>query len=115
VEAEIDDHALDRFTAPFAIKFLISPIAIRIRLEKLGLLHRAVPHRAEALSCVRNAVEEIKKIAPIPNLECKPSPAVLRHCSAKLTKRLSFGIDDTSQVKAKVLCMRFGAILLSVD
>lgn len=38
-----DDHALDRFATPFAEKFLVSPIAMRIRLEKLGLLHRTVP------------------------------------------------------------------------
>ena len=40
---ESDDNALDRFAKPFAEKFLVSPIAMRIRLEKLGLLHRAVP------------------------------------------------------------------------
>jgi hypothetical protein len=41
--AESDDQALERFAKPFAEKFLVSPIAMRIRLEKLGLLHRAVP------------------------------------------------------------------------
>ncbi|MEO8884313.1 MAG: hypothetical protein ABI377_13020, partial [Devosia sp.] len=43
VETETDDQALDRFAALFATKFLVSPIAMRIRLERLGLLHRAVP------------------------------------------------------------------------
>jgi hypothetical protein len=43
VEAETDDQALYRFAMPFAKKFLVSPIAMRIRLEKLGLLHRTVP------------------------------------------------------------------------
>jgi IrrE N-terminal-like domain len=38
-----DDQALDSFAKPFAEKFLVSPIAMRIRLEKLGLLHRVVP------------------------------------------------------------------------
>jgi hypothetical protein len=38
-----DHHALDSFARPFAEKFLVSPIAMRIRLEKLGLLHRTVP------------------------------------------------------------------------
>jgi Zn-dependent peptidase ImmA (M78 family) len=42
-ESETDDQALDRFATPFAKKFLVSPIAMRIRLEKLGLLHRTVP------------------------------------------------------------------------
>ena len=32
-----------RFAKPFAEKFLVSPVAMRIRLEKLGLLHRVVP------------------------------------------------------------------------
>jgi hypothetical protein len=40
---ESDDEALDRLAMPFAEKFLVSPIAMRIRLEKLGLLHRVVP------------------------------------------------------------------------
>jgi hypothetical protein len=38
-----DDLTLDSFAKPFAEKFLVSPIAMRIRLEKLGLLHRSVP------------------------------------------------------------------------
>jgi hypothetical protein len=40
---ESDDAALDNFVQPFAERFLVSPIAMRIRLEKLGLLHRVVP------------------------------------------------------------------------
>jgi Zn-dependent peptidase ImmA (M78 family) len=40
---ENDDPALESFATPFAEKFLVSPIAMRIRLEKLGLLHRTVP------------------------------------------------------------------------
>lgn len=43
VETETDDQALDRFADPFAKKFVVSPIAMRIRLEKLKLLHRTVP------------------------------------------------------------------------
>ena len=38
--SESDDQALDSFAKAFAEKFLVSPIAMRIRLEKLGLLHR---------------------------------------------------------------------------
>ena len=41
--SETDDQTLERFARPFAEKFLVSPIAMRIRLEKLGLLHRTVP------------------------------------------------------------------------
>lgn len=40
---ETDDQALDGFVKPFAEMFLVSPIAMRIRLERLGLLHRTVP------------------------------------------------------------------------
>lgn len=40
---ETDDQALDSFAKQFAEKFLVSPIAMRIRLERLGLLHRTVP------------------------------------------------------------------------
>jgi hypothetical protein len=40
---ESNDQALESFAKPFAEKFLVSPIAMRIRLEKLGLLHRTVP------------------------------------------------------------------------
>lgn len=40
---ESDDQALDAFAKPFAERFLVSPIAMRIRLERLGLLHRTVP------------------------------------------------------------------------
>jgi hypothetical protein len=41
--SESDDEALDRFARPLAERFLVSPIAMRIRLVKLGLLHRVVP------------------------------------------------------------------------
>ena len=40
-----EDNALDRIARPLAEPFLVSPIAMRIRLEKLGLLLREVPHQ----------------------------------------------------------------------
>jgi Zn-dependent peptidase ImmA (M78 family) len=43
--SESIDEALDRVARPLAKKFLVSPIAMRIRLEKLGLLLREVPHQ----------------------------------------------------------------------
>jgi Zn-dependent peptidase ImmA (M78 family) len=43
--SESDDELLDRIARPFAEIFLVSPIAMRIRLEKLGLLLREVPHQ----------------------------------------------------------------------
>ena len=42
---ETDDDVLDRIARPLAEQFLVSPIAMRIRLEKLGLLLRGVPHQ----------------------------------------------------------------------
>ena len=41
--SETEDEALERFCKPLAERFVVSPIAMRIRLEKLGLLHRMVP------------------------------------------------------------------------
>ena len=41
--SETEDEALERFCKPLAERFVVSPIAMRIRLEKLGLLHRVVP------------------------------------------------------------------------
>ncbi len=40
-----EDRVIDSFVRPFAERFLVSPIAMRIRLEKLGLLHRVVPRQ----------------------------------------------------------------------
>src|SRR5215467_5497230 len=37
-----DDQAMEHFARPFAEQFLVSSVAMRIRLEKLGLLHREV-------------------------------------------------------------------------
>jgi hypothetical protein len=38
-----DDQVLEEFVRPFAKRFSVSPIAMRIRLEKLGLLLRDEP------------------------------------------------------------------------
>jgi len=43
--SESEDEVLERFCRPLAERFVVSPIAMRIRLEKLGLLHRAVPRQ----------------------------------------------------------------------
>jgi IrrE N-terminal-like domain len=42
---EADDKVLDRIARPLAGRFLVSTIAMRIRLEKLGLLLREIPHQ----------------------------------------------------------------------
>jgi Zn-dependent peptidase ImmA (M78 family) len=42
---ETDDEALKCFCRSFASRFQVSPIAMRIRLEKLGLLRCAVSHQ----------------------------------------------------------------------
>jgi Zn-dependent peptidase ImmA (M78 family) len=44
-----DDEVLEHFARPFAEQFLVSPVAMRIRLEKLGLLHREVPRQRSLL------------------------------------------------------------------
>jgi hypothetical protein len=43
VEQQRDDEAMNEFVRPFAERFLVSMVAMRIRLEKLGLIHREVP------------------------------------------------------------------------
>ena len=43
LERQSDDDFINEFVRPFAKKFLVSMVAMRIRLEKLGLLHREVP------------------------------------------------------------------------
>ena len=43
--SDSDDETLDRFCRAPAEWFHVSPIAMRIRLEKLGLLLREVPHQ----------------------------------------------------------------------
>lgn len=40
-----DDDALNEFVRPFAERFLVSMVAMRIRLERIGLLHREVPRQ----------------------------------------------------------------------
>lgn len=42
---ESEEEALEWFCRPLANRFVVSPIAMRIRLEKLGLLLRVVPHQ----------------------------------------------------------------------
>ncbi|MET4449355.1 hypothetical protein ABIB75_007669 [Bradyrhizobium sp. GM2.2] len=48
---ETDDQALERFARPFAEMFLVSPIAMRIRLEKP---RAAAPHSAASAAFVRS-------------------------------------------------------------
>jgi IrrE N-terminal-like domain len=43
-DLETDNDVLDRIARPLANKFVVSTTAMRIRLEKLGLLHRKVPY-----------------------------------------------------------------------
>ncbi len=40
-----DDEALNEFVRPFAEHFSVSMVSMRIRLERLGLLHREVPRQ----------------------------------------------------------------------
>jgi Zn-dependent peptidase ImmA (M78 family) len=45
ISAFSQDEALEYFARPFAEQFLVSPIAMRIRLERLGLLLREIPRQ----------------------------------------------------------------------
>jgi hypothetical protein len=45
VEEWANEQAMEQVARPFAEQFLVSPIAMRIRLEKLGLLYREAPHQ----------------------------------------------------------------------
>ena len=40
-----DDKALNEFVWPFAEEFEVSMVAMRIRLERIGLLHREIPRQ----------------------------------------------------------------------
>jgi len=44
------NEAMELFARPFAEQFLVSPVAMRIRLERLGLLHREVPRQRSLLA-----------------------------------------------------------------
>jgi len=44
-----DDQLRQHFARPFAEQFLVSPTAMRIRLERLGLLHREDPRQQSLL------------------------------------------------------------------
>jgi uncharacterized protein DUF955 len=44
-----DNEVLELFARPLAAQFLVSPVAMRIRLEKLGLLLREVPRQGSLL------------------------------------------------------------------
>ena len=44
--SKAEDYVLDSFVRPLAEQFLVSPIAMRIRLEKLSLLYRQVPNQS---------------------------------------------------------------------
>jgi Zn-dependent peptidase ImmA (M78 family) len=45
-----DDEVLEHFARHFAGEFLVSAVAMRIRLETLGLLHREVPRQRSLLA-----------------------------------------------------------------
>jgi hypothetical protein len=46
-----DDEVLEHLARPFAEEFMVSRIAMRIRLEKLNLLHREVPRQVGLFGC----------------------------------------------------------------
>jgi hypothetical protein len=46
-----DDEVLEHFARPLADQFMVSRIAMRIRLEKLNLLHREIPRQVGMFGC----------------------------------------------------------------
>jgi Zn-dependent peptidase ImmA (M78 family) len=46
VEEWENEQAMEQVARPFAAQFIVSPIAMRIRLEKLGLLNREAAHQS---------------------------------------------------------------------
>jgi hypothetical protein len=48
----LNDELLDRVARPLAKRFLVSPTAMRIRLENLGLLLREVPRQRILINSV---------------------------------------------------------------
>jgi Zn-dependent peptidase ImmA (M78 family) len=52
VEEWENEQNMERLARPLAEQFLVSPIAMRIRLEKLGLLYREAPHQRILAGCV---------------------------------------------------------------
>jgi Zn-dependent peptidase ImmA (M78 family) len=50
IDQQRDDEALNEFARPFADKFQVSMVAMRIRLESMGLLHREVPRQRSLAS-----------------------------------------------------------------
>lgn len=60
-----DREELDHFARPFAERFLVSPPAMRIRLEKLGLLQREAPMQQSLLGCrLKQAKNENRQEEP---------------------------------------------------
>jgi Zn-dependent peptidase ImmA (M78 family) len=49
-DQERDQQAFENFARPFAEKFLVSPIAMRIRLERLRLLYLEIPSQRSLLA-----------------------------------------------------------------
>jgi Zn-dependent peptidase ImmA (M78 family) len=45
LDQQRDDEALNEFVRPFAEDFAVSMVSMRIRLERIGLLHREVPRQ----------------------------------------------------------------------
>ena len=50
IDQQRDDETLNEFARPFANKFQVSMVAMRIRLERMGLLHREVPRQRSLAS-----------------------------------------------------------------
>jgi hypothetical protein len=54
----------------------------------------------ETLRRVREAVDVLKEIAPIPPLICKPNPSAIRYCSVTISEGLNLSIDSVIAAEA---------------
>jgi Zn-dependent peptidase ImmA (M78 family) len=52
IDQQRDDEVLNEFARPFADEFQVSMVAMRIRLEGMGLLHREVPRQRSFTSAM---------------------------------------------------------------
>lgn len=66
--------------------------------------------RHEALRRIRAAIEKMERIAPIPELECRPNPSIIRYCAANLTSHLTLEIDETFRDKRDYEAFRNGSL-----
>ena len=54
----------------------------------------------DSLRRVREAVEILREVAPIPSLSCKPTPNLIRYCSTVISDGLTLSVDSVVAAEA---------------